>query len=227
MEDRFAHFETLCLPGLKAQTDQDFTFVLLVGEAMPAVYLARLEALVDGFAQAVILRQAPMAHRKACREAINAVRDMRQPCLQFRHDDDDAVAVDFVACLRAAARDCDGLLRAHRYVGFDWGGGFVARPDAGGLCAEAVQHPYWGVAQAMAVRAGTRQTIMNFRHSKLNHHMPTVTFNTPAMYVRGYNGYNDSRSDAPVLPRLDEAGEALFKQRFAIDADAVRRVFGG
>lgn len=230
IEERFRHFETICLPGLKAQTDSDFLFLILVGEDMPQAYLERLAALVADWPAAVILPWPPMAHRKACQEAINFVRDKDRLCLQFRHDDDDAVAVDFVASLRQAARDCAGLVAAHGSVGFDWVQGFVARPDAQGICAEPVVHPYWGVAQAMSVKAGSGRTIMNFRHNKLNQFMPTVTLSDPPMYVRGHNDHNDSRQGAHIqpvaLPRLDAEGEAEFRARFAIDADHVRKVFG-
>lgn len=229
MQERFAHFECICLPGLKAQTDADFAFVILVGDQMPAPYRAQLDALVADFEQAHVVALPPMAHRKACQTVLNAARDMDQPCLQFRHDDDDAVAVDFVAHLRQAADDIAPLLARNRYVGFDWNRGYVGRPDARGICAEETVTPYWGVAEAMYVRAGTQKTIMNFGHNKINRFMPTVTFTDPPMYVRGHNDHNDSRQKDHVkespLPRLDGTGEALFKTRFAIDADHVRRVF--
>ena len=230
MEERFQHFECICLPGLKAQTDPDFAFLILVGDQMPSGYRERLDALVADFAQAHVIALPPMAHRKACQTALNAARDMAEPCLQFRHDDDDAVAVDFVAHLRQTAEDCAALLSRHRYVGFDWNRGYVARPDAKGICAEPTVTPYWGVAEAMYVKAGTQQTIMNFGHNKINRFMPTITFTEPEMYVRGHNDHNDSRQKDHVkeaaLPRLDATGEALFRDRFAIDADHVRRVFG-
>ncbi|MEN9061595.1 glycosyltransferase [Ponticoccus litoralis] len=229
MEERFRHFETLCLPGLRAQTDGDFTFLILVGAAMPDRWMQRLLALVEGFPQAVVVPRTPGPHRQVCQEVINAARDMGQPCLQFRHDDDDAVAVDFVATLRAAARDCAALTAGHRLVGFDWNRGYIGRPDAQGIHAEECVTPYWGVAQAMAVQPGARQTIMNFGHARINQFMPTVTFTDTAMYVRGHNDHNDSRQKKHVkpvsLPRLDAAGEALFRSRFAIDADHIRRVF--
>lgn len=228
--ERFNHFECLCLPGLKAQTDPDFLFVILVGEAMPEIWLERLAGLIADFPQAVIASRPPGPHRKICQEVINSFRDMDQPCLQFRHDDDDAVAVDFVAHLRQAALDCGPLVEQHRLVGFDWNRGFVGRPDAQGICAEVQVTPYWGVAQAVAVRAGVRQSLMNFAHNKLNQNMPTVTFTQPVMYLRGHNDHNDSRQGKHVkpmtLPRLDADGEAELQTRFAIDVDHVRRVFG-
>ncbi|MCD1620847.1 glycosyltransferase [Salipiger marinus] len=229
MEERFRHFETLCLPGLRAQSDPDFLLLVLVGRAMPALWLARLTALLADLPQARIIARDPGPHRQVCQQVINAARDMAQPCLQFRHDDDDAVAVDFVATLREAAQDCAALLARHRLVGFDWQRGYVARPDARGLCAEPCFTPYWGVAQAVAVQPRVTQTIMNFGHAKLPQFMPTVTFADRPMYLRGHNDHNDSRQKKHVrpapLPRLDAEGEDEIRARFAVDADHIRRVF--
>jgi hypothetical protein len=229
IEERFRNFETICLPGLKAQTDPDFLFVVLVGDSMPAPLLERLAELIDDFPQAIVVAREPGPHRKICQEVINDVRDMAQHCLQFRHDDDDAVAVHFVSSLREAAQDCAPLLAKHRLVGFDWNRGYVARPDAQGICAEVQVRPYLGVAEAVAVKPGVRQTTMNFGHNKLSLNMPTVTFTHDVMYLRGHNDHNDSRQKPGVrpmpLPRLDAAAEAEIKSRFGIDADHVRRVF--
>jgi hypothetical protein len=230
MEERFRHFEALCLPSIRAQTDPDFTFLILVGEAMPARWRDRLDALIADVPQARVVARPPAPHRRVCQDVFNEARDMAAPCLQFRHDDDDAISVDFIAALRQAAADCAPILSRFRHVGFDWNRGYVARPDAEGLCAEETVTPYWGVAQAMAVGPGVRQTILNFAHNKINRFMPTVTFTDSPMYVRGHNDHNDSRQKAHVkpvaLPRLDAEGEAAFRARFGIDADQVRRIFG-
>ncbi len=70
---------------------------------------------------------------------------------------------------------------------------------------------------------------MNFAHNKLNQFMPTVIFTGKPVYLHGHNDHNDSRQGNHVqpvpLPRLDAAGEAELKARFAIDADQVRRLF--
>ncbi|MBU2963720.1 putative rhamnosyl transferase [Citreicella sp. C3M06] len=229
MQERFAYFEAICLPGLKAQTDSDFLFLVLVGTSLPTQYRARLEALLADFPQARIVARPAGPHRSVCQEVINEARDLSEPCLQFRHDDDDAVSVDFVATLREAASDVLPLLAKHRLVGFDWNRGHVARPDAQGICAEESVTPYWGVAQAMAVQPRVRQSIMNFGHNKILRFMPTLTFTDRPMYVRGHNAHNDSRQKSHVkpvsLPRLDAQGEAEFRRLYAIDADQIRRIF--
>ncbi len=74
MEERFRHFDCLCLPGFKAQTDPDFLFAILVGDAMPAHWIERLAALIAGFPQSVILSRPPGPHRKACQNDHNDSR---------------------------------------------------------------------------------------------------------------------------------------------------------
>ncbi|MGR3495786.1 glycosyltransferase [Citreimonas sp.] len=230
MEERLRHFECVCLPGLRAQTDPEFTFLILVGDSMPRHWRDRLDALLQGFPQARVVARPPGPHRQVCQDVFNEVRDMARPCLQFRHDDDDAVAVDFIAHLRQAASDSAPIVSRHRMVGFDWNRGYVARPDARGIAVNEIVNPYWGVAQAMAVGPGVKQSVLNFAHDRINRFMPTVTFTDRAMYVRGHNDHNDSRQKKHVKPvelsPLDPDGEALFRELFAIDADHVRRIFG-
>lgn len=229
MEERFRHFETICLPGLKAQTDPDFLFVILTGDSLPDVYMTRLQSLVADMPQARVVALPPEPHRQICKTVINAHREPGEICLQFRHDDDDAVGIAFVERLREAARDVAPLIDKHPMVGFDWNRGFVARPGPDGIAAEPIVRPYWGVAQAMAARPDAHLSIMNFGHDRLNQRMPTVTFTEEEMFVRGHNDHNDSRQKAGVkpvhLPLLDAEGETWMKRLFAIDADHVRRVF--
>lgn len=231
MEERLRHFETICLPSIRAQTDPNFTFVILIGENLPEPWVGRPRDLIADVPQAMVAARPSGPHRKVCQRVINSARKMDQPCLQFRHDDDDAVAITFVERLRKAAADVGPLLEQHRMVGFDWNRGYVARPDANGISGEVQVTPFWGVAQATYVQAGVRQTIMNFGHRKIMEYMPCLTFTDEVMYLRGHNAHNDSRQKKHVkpmpLPRLNQDGEADLLDRFAIDADHVRRVFAG
>ncbi|WP_425039694.1 putative rhamnosyl transferase [Primorskyibacter sp. S187A] len=229
MEERFSFFEAITLPSIAAQTDEDFTFVIVIGDDLPAPYHTRLMDLVSSVPQIKVRAYEPGNHRDVMQRAINAERDMEQLCLQFRHDDDDAVAVTFIQNLRETVDDVRPLVARHRLVGFDFNRGFVARPDAIGISAEEQVTPYWGVALAMSVRPFVKQTIMNFGHARLNRFMPTVTLTDEPMYVRGHNDHNDSRQKSHVQPvelsRLDRLGEDLFRETFNICSDNVRRVF--
>lgn len=230
LDERFRTLEALALPAFRAQTDPDFDLIVVVGADFPQGALARLEAALADIPQARIRQYKPGPHRKVMAQALNdARRDPGAPCLQFRHDDDDAVAVDFVERLRQAARDSAGLVARNRMVGIDFNRGFVARADAQGVHAEASFKPYWGVALGMAVAPGVRHTIMNFGHNRLPRFMPTLTFTDSDMYVRGHNEHNDSRQSGAVsrskLEPLTDTLKAHFRARFAIDADHVQQVF--
>lgn len=231
MDDRLRTFETIALPGLKAQTDQNFEFLIVVGTCLPMQYREQLEALISDFPQARIVAEEPARHRPVMKRIINRHRRENDalPCLQFRHDDDDAVAVNFVGRLRDAAQDSAGLLAKNPTVGIDFNRGFSARPTAGGMLSTPSLLNYYGVALGMAVSPAIEQSIMNFSHTKLPQVMPTVTYTDEDMFVRGHNDFNDSRQKTNVkrvnLTPLDRIGEAHFKARFAIDSDQVRRVF--
>lgn len=231
MESRFALFEHFCLPGLMAQTDPDFDLVVLVGTCIPDPYLARLQALLGPMPQARIIARDPAPHRQVCQTVLNAARKhINQPCIQVRHDDDDALAVDFVAKLRKAVSDCEGLVLGNRLVGFDWNRGYTLCPSTRHPfeMAETVT-PYLGVAQAVTVQGGVKQSQMNFAHSRINRFMPTVTFTDPPMFLRAHHAHNDSRQKpkvpnpdfhAPTLENID-----MLRRRFALTADAVQRAF--
>ncbi len=228
MEERFRTFQTITLPPLLAQTDDDFTFLIVIGDSLAPQYRDRLHALVENMPQAVIQARPPGPHRPVMREAINSVRRFDDaPCLQFRMDDDDAVALVYVERLRAAARDLRRLLRHDRHIAIDFNQGFIARPGPGGIDAAPTTEPFSTPALALMLRAKVDLSVMNFSHAKLMQKMPTVTFTGEDMMIRGHNDYNDSRQKPGVSPvrlePLDAAGEAHFRATYGIDADAVRR----
>lgn len=229
LEERFVLFETVALPGLLAQTDPDFELVVVVGDAMPPEALARLKALLAPLPGARIEAHPPGPHRKVMKQVLNAARrDASAPCLQFRFDDDDAVAVDFVERLRRAAQVSEGLCAGHKTVAFDWNSGMNAAFGAGGVAVAETHRAFFVAALGMYVRGGCRLSIMNFAHDRLPRFMPAVSYPEPLMYLRGLNGFNDSRQGkvkpialAPATP----AQEALIAERFAIDLRSVRRGF--
>jgi hypothetical protein len=228
LEERFRLFETVALPCLKAQTDPDFELIIVIGDAMPKQHVDRLRDITASLPQARIHAEPPRQHREVMKEVLNNARNMELPCLQFRFDDDDAVAVDFVELLRAASDDCFGMTQQYRTVAFDWNRGLIAEYGADGIAATEVFRPFDVAALGMYVRPRCHLTIMNYAHNKINRFMPAVSFDTKQMFVRGHNASNDSRqkgeAPADVLP-LTAEGKEMFRSRFAIDADAVQAIF--
>ncbi len=230
MAERFATFETMMLPPLKAQTDDDFTLLIVIGESLPAQFRERLETAVKDMPQAVIRAYPPGPHRKVMQDAINEVRRFDgDACLQFRMDDDDAVACNYIECLRAAAVDVLPMAAKHRHIAIDFNQGFIARPSASGLEVARTNVPYTTAALALMLKPDLRLSVMNFAHMKVGQKMPTVTFTGQDMLIRGHNDYNDSRQkpgvQGPKLSPLDGAGKAHFKATYNIDADVVAAAF--
>jgi len=229
LEERFRCFETITLPALKAQTDADFDLVIVVGDSLPAEHLDRLHELTADIPQVSIVARPPMNHRAAMKDVLNpARREPDAPCLQFRQDDDDAVAVDFIERLRLAVAECGSLTANHPSVVFDFNRGFIAEADARGIRAKSVVRSLDVAAMAMHAAGGHRNTIMNFAHHKINQFMPVVSYTDTPMFVRTHNQFNDSRQKpvkAVPLEPLTVEEEQLFRDRFAIDAAAVRSAF--
>lgn len=229
LEERFRLFDTVALPCLRAQTDPDFTLIIVVGNQFPAHHLRRLEAMIADVPQAIIHAEPPRKQRDVMKEALNDARqDPSKPCLQFRYDDDDAVAVDFIAKLRDAASDCAPLLQQHKAVAFDWNRGYIAEFGAQGIRAADVYRPFNVAALGMYVKGNSALTIMNFNHQKLPQFMPAISFPDEAMFVRSHNTFNDSRQGfvkGVTVEPLTSDLEDVFRTRFAIDADVVRNAF--
>ena len=231
LEERFRLFETVALPCLRAQTDPDFTLIIVIGDQFPAHHKDRLQALTSNMPQIRVHQEPPRRQREVMKEILNDARtNPAAPCLQFRYDDDDAVAVDFIAKLRRTAADCVPLLNRSKTVAFDWNQGYVAEFGPEGISAVEMFRALYVASLGMYVEGNCPLTIMNFAHEKIARFMPVVSLSDPDMWVRSHNGFNDSRQKPvkpiPVTP-LTHKQERLFLDRFAIDSQHVRKVFSG
>lgn len=224
LEERFRLFETITLPSFRTQTDEAFELLVLTGTCLPQIYADRLRDLTAGINQIRIIEKEPGDHRQIMREVLNTARaNPHQPCVQFRHDDDDAVSVDFIECLRAAVHENAGLMQQSESVGIDFNHGFIARREARGFQAARVHRSLLGVGLGMYVQASSRRTIFDRLHNRLARFMPVVSYPDTPMWVRMLHAFNDSdhaRKDTSELsPFTPEQAEDL-RARFLIDPDA-------
>lgn len=229
LQERLRIFEAFTLPSLQAQTDPDFTLIIVIGEDFPVAYREKLDALLKGLPQAVIRQMPPGRHRSVMQQIINDARcNDDRPCIQFRMDDDDAVARDFVQKTRDVATDVAPLIARNRLTAIDFTRGHIAQPTASGILAEPTARQYWVPSLAIVAQPGEALTVMNFNHVKLWQFMPTVTLHDPNMYVRGISDWNDSGvRSGPDAGMLDASGEALFRRRYGICADRTRALYRG
>ncbi|MGH1454161.1 MAG: glycosyltransferase [Paracoccaceae bacterium] len=232
LEERFRTFESFTLPSIKAQTDPDFTFLIVISTLMPDVARRRLMDLVSGVPQILVEAWEPRRHRAVMRDAINGVRlDNGEFCLQFRLDDDDAVAVDFVEKLRRDGEKLVPFLQGRRHVALDFRKGYVVSPDEKGMMFGEIDEPCWTPALAIAFAPDVDLTVMNFSHNKLPRAMAVVSFADDAMFIRGINNFNDSRQKDGTKPydmkRMDAETKRAFRQRFGIEPAKIKTLYGG
>jgi len=225
LDQRLAWFEHVALPGIRGQTDRDFTLVLLIGEDLPEPWRGRLLDLVRDIPEIRVETARPLHHRTVCADAMRPhVRPEASVLAQFRLDDDDAVAVEFVARLKRDVREVIALLDRKQCFGLDYGRGMVLRWARGGFEVEPRLARQWTPALVFVNRPGADRYILDTQHNRMWHHMPMVSQTDEVMWVRGEHGTNDSRvtgGDPFDLP--PERREVLLAKKFGIDLTAFAR----
>jgi len=224
ISERLYVFENITLPSIRNQTDKDFTFFILIGDSMPAHYTERLLAMVEGVPQIIVRSFEPMGYRKAIRRIFHeAVDTSHKWVIQFRLDDDDAVAVDFVQRVRRNAIRTMPIFEETGKLAIDFNQGYVFELKDGEILATHVKRAYWTPALAVVLSTGDPKNVLNFPHHVIHTLMPTLTRNENNMFLRGINNHNDSSftRHIPTREPLDELTRSIFKLRFAIDLDAI------
>lgn len=228
MELRFRHFECLTLPSIAAQQHPDFTFLIVTGENLPPPFRERLHDLTAAVPQIRIVACPPMKQRLAMQTVIKQeLGEDSIPSIQFRLDDDDAVAVNFTRSLRWFVKHTATLRKNWRTMAIEFNRGYTVQLSDQGILAEEVQSPFWACGLAVLFRPGDPLTVMNFPHHKLHLAMPTLLHPTPRMYLRARHADNDSAEafrTGPLHP-LDAMERRLFLDQFNVDEDRVKAVF--
>ena len=103
MARRFFLFENLTLPSLRAQTDQDFKIVIMTSDVMPDRFKDRLRAITAHDRNVTLDFSNHRNGVYAFRNHINASLEpaYSKAAVHFRLDDDDALANNYIARLRA------------------------------------------------------------------------------------------------------------------------------
>lgn len=104
MDARLNSFENLTLASLRAQTDQDYTFIVLASEMMPEIYRAKLLGLCKDMPN-VIVRFFPLSNAIEAQAKVFTELGIRyRDAIQFRLDDDDCLCRTFIQMLRYHAK---------------------------------------------------------------------------------------------------------------------------
>lgn len=225
LEARLKTFELLTLSSMRAQTDQDFKFLVLSSELMPDIYKQKLKALCDTVPQ-VILRFFPVTSASVAQRAV--FRELRlkyNQTLQFRLDDDDCLCVDFIAAMKE-----------HTAKNMNEDGIFVASVRGviysclGGQQAGVYDWPVDFMSTGAAIRHPSK-SIYEFGHFGMATRFPTVVIKD-RLSLATHNGMNDTQFTAATIARRgmkilspEEIDKAV-KQHFPFLTDEAKSLAG-
>lgn len=221
---RLRYLETIALPSLAAQTDADFTLVLIAGATLPKRWRLALRMLetVHPFLRVLFLDR--MGALAAARRAFRlGLEDGPEPThvTGFRIDDDDAVATDYMARTRDLADRMlrAGLADAPTAIAFAHGLYWdLHDPDAPFRTVRETRP--LGLACAMVTTAALETCIYRYNHRRLPAQVPTLMLPGEApMFLRTLHGHNDSgRADpAGAAPLPTVTARRLLRDRFGLD----------
>ncbi|APG46207.1 glycosyltransferase [Phaeobacter porticola] len=108
METRFHFFEKICLPSIKAQSDQEFTILVMASQDMPQPYKTRLAAAVADIPQIRLCYSDVPNILHAFRPIVKELTEgMVENSIHFRMDDDDAIGAGLIGDLRRMAQHAE------------------------------------------------------------------------------------------------------------------------
>jgi hypothetical protein len=224
LETRLFWFEHILLPGIRAQTGQDFTLLLLMGEDLPDPWHTRLRALIDPVPQIRPVYRPTGPHRQVYRDILKAARDPEARAVaEFRLDDDDAVALNYVTNIRRSFAQLRALWRSNGRLALDQGKGVVVEAKGEDISLTPLLAHCWAPALTVYLRPADRACVMDCPHQRVWQRMPLVSFTDQVMFLRGSHATNDSPiSLTGTHPaELDPAElPGLVKRRFGVDIDA-------
>jgi hypothetical protein len=221
MARRFFLFENLTLPSLIAQTDKDFTTVLMSSDVMPDRFKERLLANAAKLPGAVVEfsahRRGDYAFGKFIAEA--AAPKLRGSSVHFRLDDDDALAMTYIARLRNVTR----TLSPSTHLTFPTGIMLfpASREEPRGT---SILHRQFLTAQGLAtVNGGTfHKNPFEMMHGIVWQRWPVVSDPTFVSHIRTQHFDNDTvaNQDRTILA-LQRERASRRAERHAANIDAV------
>lgn len=226
LDARFAYFETLTLPSLAAQTDGDFRLVVLIGRGLQMRYKNRLRDLAERYGFLRISQQDPTGPLVSTRKAFRRGLERGAVFMTgFRIDDDDAVAVNYIARTRDVAEtllregwadaDTPAAIAFHRGLYWD----MTARDQP---FYDFREKTPLGLAAAMLTSVDAQVNIFRWNHRHLPAHVRTWTDPGEVMFLRTLHQSNDSDRSMPpgAVPMATVEARAALQDRFGIDPDA-------
>lgn len=194
MEARLQSFERLTLASMRAQTDQDFTFLVLASELMPQPYRVRLEAICAQVPQ-VVLRFFPITSvSEAQFQVFDKLGLALGKTLQFRLDDDDCICADYIALMR---RNTEGMMKSGLAFAASMRGVMYCKLN--GPTAGIYDWPVAFFSAGAALRHPARG-VFDFGHFAMGNRFTSITIPGRLALVTN-NGTNDTEFTPMMIKR--------------------------
>lgn len=221
---RMIWFEQVFLPAWHQQTDPDYTMIMLLSADFPSPYRRRIEDMTRDLPQFHLTWAPPGPHREMCSAAVRAVIDpAADVTAQFRLDDDDAVAVDFIAALRRDFDLMQPFFREKRQMALDYMRGVLLVDRGGGVDVQPRLVQSWAAGMVLFLPQGDARSVLDVPHHKVELKMPVMLMSDQLMFARGSHAENDSKiQEGGAGFHFPEARvEASLRSRFGIRLSAL------
>lgn len=187
MERRFFLFENLCLPSLKAQTNQNFRLCVLASEDMPQVFKDRLQEVTASVPQIEVLYSSADHVTVPFNDWMEkAVAGSTEVAAHFRLDDDDALGQSMIARLEAAT----ALAPMVRVV--SWSRGLYLTHQDGTAYLLREHFPFIGIGMAFLNQPGQILNPYQCKHVQVSSMYPAFVDPGPAVWIHSAHGSSDT-----------------------------------
>lgn len=216
MARRFFLFENLCLPSLRAQTNQDFRLVILASDVMPEAYKKRLAEVTADVPQIKILYSSADHVTSALNPYIETMlQGIDVPTAHFRLDDDDALCSTMVARIEASLV----MSKTVRVVSFP--NGLYLSHQGGNSYLLWEYFPFVAIGFAFLNPPGLIQNPFQCRHTIVQRNYATFSDPTPASFIHSAHESSDTigaqaRKFGKML--VDQPGHGTLRYRKLIAA---------
>lgn len=227
LKRRWYWFRHVALPSWQAQTDTDFTLVVMTGPDLPQPYLSRLHRLARDHDWLRLELVPPMdRHLEACLTALRPHLDDTADVIgHFRHDDDDAVGVDYIAAARADFQAVRALWQRDRALCIDHARGVMADLRGGALTLTPRITHNATAAMTIFLPPDLPRSAVHYEHWKVGLWMPNVAITRDPMFLRLIHDDADSGDMGAGYGWPADADDwpGLLRRRFNVDLDRLER----
>ena len=194
-----------------------------MGDDFPDNFRERLLSLVADVPQIKPVFRESGPHRSVYRDVLREARNPNAEVIaEFRLDDDDAVAVNFVQSIHRELPLLRPLFSKNGRLAFDQSKGAVVFADDTGISFAPLIAHCWAAALTIFFRPDDPRCVMDFPHQQVWQRIPTVTFPDQMMFLRGAHGSNDSKIVTRGTAPVDVEGTELrrrIRKRFFVDTE--------